>query len=118
MSAMSRISKQIVRVALILLLFQFLAPAFLPMVVQEIPADRETAFHPQHNSIVVPLLLKENDEKEHDDVFTSEGMPPLLDLAAHGVNLIASYQNKLTIVSAPDSYPQRPLFTLFCTFLI
>jgi hypothetical protein len=118
MSAISRISKQIVRVALILLLFQFLAPAFLPLVVQEIPADRETAFHPQHNSLVVPLLLKENDEKEHDDVVTSEGMPPLLDLAAHGVNLIASYKNKLTIVSAPESHPQRALLTLFCTFQI
>src|SRR5690242_19672242 len=118
MSAMSRISKQIVRVALILLLFQFLAPAFLPLVFQEIPADRETAFHPQHNSIVVPLLLKENDEKEHDEVLTSEGTPLLLDLADHGVNLNASYQNKLTIVSAPDNHPQRALWTLFCTCLI
>lgn len=115
---MSRISKQIVRVALILLLFQFLAPAFRPMVIQEIPANRESAFHAHHNSLVVPQLLKENDEKEHDDVSASEGMLPLLDLAAHSVNLIASHQNKLIIVSAPDGHPWRPLFTLLCTFLI
>jgi hypothetical protein len=118
MRAMSRISKQIVRVALLLLFFQFLAPAFLPMVVQEIPADRITAFHPQHSSIVVPLALKENDEKKHDDVLASEDMPPLLDLAVHSVNLIASYQNKLTIISVPDTSRQRSLFRLFCMLLI
>jgi len=116
MNVMLRISRQIVRAALVLLLFQFMAPAFLPMVVAEIPADRATAVHPQHNSIVVPLLLKEKEEEEHDDVFTSEGMPPLLDLSVHSINLIALH-HKLTILSIPK-HQRPPLFTLFCKLLI
>lgn len=115
---MFRISRQIVRLGLILMVFQFLAPAFMPVVVQEMPSDKVIAFHAQHSSVIAPMLLKEKDEKEHEEFFTITSSTPLLDLTSHSFNLAASHASKQLIVQDDSGLPQEPLFALFCTFLI
>ena len=115
---MFRISRQIVRLGLVLMVFQFLAPAFMPIVVQEMPSDKVTAYYQHHNSVVAPMLLKEKDEKEHEEIFSVTRSTPLLDLTSHSSNLAASHANKHQIVRDNYGLPQEPLFTLFCSFLI
>jgi len=115
---MFSISRQIVRLALVLMLFQFLAPAFMPIVVQEIPSERSTSFHQQHTSIVAPMLLKEKDEKEHEELFSVSNSTPLLDLTSHSFNLAASHQSIDSINQDEHNFSQPPLFARYCTFLI
>ena len=99
------------------MVFQFLAPAFMPIVVQEMPSDNATAYHAQHNSVIAPMLLKEKDEKEHEEIFSVTGSAPLLDLTSHSFNL-AAHASKHVIVQDDSGLHQEPLFTLFCSFLI
>ena len=107
------------RMALLLMLFQFFAPAFFPLVVQPGSNNKTTSIHVQHSSVVAPLLLKEKDEKEHDDFATISNLAPLLDLTAHSINLTASHKEKPNYFHQDFWYDPAPaLFTRFCTFLI
>jgi hypothetical protein len=119
-TTMFRTSRQIIRMALLLMLFQFLAPAFMPPAVQDFLSDKITVIHPQHSSIVAPLFLKEKEEeeKEDGDFFTVSRSAPLLDFTSHSFNLTASHGNKYSVFPQQHGFPQPPLFTLFCTFLI
>jgi len=116
---MVKTSKQIMRVALLLMLFQFFAPTFLPIVAQEVANGRETTIHVQHNSIPTPILLKEKDEKElEENSFTSSHIP-LLDLTIHSLNLEASHSGKVNYFHSEILYNSHPqLFTFHCTFVI
>jgi len=107
-----------VRIGLVLMVFQFLAPAFMPVVVQEMPSDKVTAYHAQHNSVIAPMFLKEKDEKEHEEFFSITGSTQLLDLTSHSFNLAASHASRQLIVQDDYRLPHQPLFSLFCTFLI
>ena len=116
---MVRTSKYIMRTALTLLLFQFFAPAFLPLVVQQVSHAKPTSIHVPHSSIVAPLLLKEKDEKEHDDFTSISALAPLLDLTAHSLNLKASHKGKPNYLRQDLWYDLAPaLFSRLCTFLI
>jgi hypothetical protein len=116
---MVRISKQIMRLALLLMLFQFFAPAFLPLVVQQVPNTKITSIHVQHSALVAPLLLKEKDEKEHDDFASISNLAPLLDLTAHSINLTASHKGKHNYFHQDLWYDLAPaIFTRLRTFLI
>ena len=116
---MKRVSKEIMKIALVLMLFQFLAPAFLPIVLQGTSNRDKLVYHAQHSSIVAPLLLKEKDEKEHEEFFSISGLAPLLDLTAHSSNLTASHKGKCTYFSNEHRYDSGPsLFTINCSFLI
>ena len=100
-------------------LFQFFAPAFLPLVVQQVPHAKATSIHVPHASIVAPLLLKEKDEKEHDGFASISNLAPLLDLTAHSINLTASHQGKPNYFHHDLWFDLAPaLFTRLCTFLI
>jgi hypothetical protein len=106
-------------VALTLVLFQFLAPAFFPLVVQEIPQSDTKYYHIQHSSIVAPLLLKEKDERELEEVVSIPSLSALLDLTIHSFNLTATHTGKNTYITDEQHYnPQPALFTRYCTFLI
>jgi hypothetical protein len=112
------ISRQIVRVALLVLLFQFVGPAFLPVITQEISVSKETTISVQHTSIVVPMFLKENDEKESAAFSSESAATPLLDLSSHSFNLTAVHDNKHAEVYEAHGVLHPPLITLFCTLLI
>src|SRR5688572_26863286 len=116
---MNGISKTIMKVALILILIQFFAPCFLPVTVQEISSKNSPSVHTQHNSLVVPLLLKEKDEKEHKGFSCASDLSPLLDLTIHSFNLTASHTSKNIYCSGERWYdPQPTLFIRNNTFLI
>jgi len=115
---MLRTSKYMVRMAIVLMLFQFLSPAFIPLVVQEIPTERPTAFHAQHSSIVAPMFLKEKDEKEDSEFSTITESAPILDLSRHSFNLAVSHSNKYSKSTEDVAFNQPPRFARFCSLLI
>ncbi len=116
---MNSISKKIVKLALILILFQFFAPCFLPVTIQEISPANSQSVHAQHNSLVVPFLLKEKDEKEHEGFSCESDLSPLLDLTIHSFNLTASHTSKNIYCSDERWYdPQPTLYLRNNTFLI
>jgi hypothetical protein len=114
-----RISRHIMRVALLLMLFQFFAPSFFPFVVQGIPNIKETNYHVQHNSIVAPLLLKEKDEKEKEETTAVSSLTPILDFTDHSLNLTATHARNQNYFHTDQGYDLHPaLFKRHCTFLI
>ena len=115
---MLRTSKYMVRMAIALMLFQFLSPAFIPLVVQEIPTERATAFHAQHSSIVAPMFLKEKDEKEDSELSTITESAPILDFSSHSFNLTVSHSKKYSKFAEELSFSPPPRSALFCTLLI
>jgi len=104
--------------ALLLMLFQFLSPAFIPLIVQATPTNKAITYNVQHSSIVAPMLLKEKDEKEDCDFLPVSDSTPLLDLTSHSSNLTASHKEKYSISFECHTFLQPPLSTLYCTFLI
>jgi hypothetical protein len=104
--------------ALVLMLFQFLSPAFIPLVVQANATEKATSFNPQHSSIVAPTFLKEKDEKEDSEFFSITEPTPILDLTTHSFNLTVSHSNKDSNSTEESALNQPPRFALFCTLLI
>ena len=115
---MTGVSKQIVRIALLVMLFQFVCPAFLPIVTQRDAVSKETTIGVQHTSIVIPLLLKEKDEKETAEFTSDSDATPLLDLLTHSINLTAAHDHEHAAVYEEHSTTRPPLFRLLCTLLI
>jgi len=115
---MLSISKQVVRIALMVMLFQFVCPAFMSIVVQQIPTSKEITFSVQHTSIVAPMLLKEKDEQENEEFLVISNSAPLLDFTSHTINLIASHDNKSAAITEVHSTIQPLPFTMFCTLQI
>lgn len=115
---MSSISKQIVRIALLVMLFQFVGPAFLSVATQRESVSKETTIGIEHSSIVVPLLLKEKDEKESTQASSNSQLALLIDLSSHVLNLTAAHDNKHAKVYEEHGIAHPPLFKVFCTFLI
>lgn len=116
---MFRTSKQIIRIALLTMLFQILAPSFMPMVARETHGDKDIAFHTNNNSMADPMLLQEQDEKEDGDFSPSSSPAPLLDLTSHTFNLVASHKKKYSQFTEDEQgFSKRPISIHFCTFLI
>ena len=107
-----------IRMAIALMLFNFLSPAFIPLVVQEIPTEKATAFHAQHSSIVAPMFLKEKEEKDDSESSTITEPAPILDFSTHSFNLTASHSNKYSNSAGDVAFNQPPRLALFCTLLI
>ena len=116
---MSRTSRYMVRMALALMLFQFLSPAFIPLIVQQIPTEKATAFHAQHSSIIAPTFLKEKDEKEDGDLDTPNEPAAILDFTSHSFNLAVCHSNKYSKFAEEEHvFIQPPRFALLCILLI
>ena len=116
---MNSIPRQILKLAVILVLIQFFSPCFLPSTVYEISDASSQSIHIQHNSVTVPFLLKEKDEKEHDEFSSESNLSTLLDLNIHSFNLTASHTTKNIYCSDDRWYdPQPTLFVRNSTFLI
>ena len=116
---MVRISKQIMRMALLLMLFQIFAPSFFPLIVQQTSHKNEVNVHVQHSSIVAPLLLKEKDEKSHEEHLNVSNLAAILDLTVHSINLTATHTRKQNYFHQDLRYNLQPsLFARLCSFLI
>jgi hypothetical protein len=109
------------RIALLLLLFQFFAPSFFPVMVRETANTKASSyFQVPHSSIIAPFLLKENDEKEYEETSSASHVALIIiDFTDHSTNLIASHKRKSNYVYTDKWYDSQPaLFTRHCTFLI
>jgi hypothetical protein len=107
------------RVALLLMLFQFFAPSFFPVVIQEAPHAKASYLQVPHGSIAIPFLLKENDEKEYEENSSVPNLAIIIDFADHSTNLTATHKRKSNYSHKDQWYdPQPALFTRHCTFLI
>ncbi len=115
---MSRTFTYMVRMALVVMLFQFLSPAFIPLIVQEIPTEKATAYHAQHSSIIAPTFLKEKDEKEDSDLSAPNEPAAILDFISHGLNLAVSHSNKYSKFEEGYVFIQPPRLDLLCILLI
>ena len=113
--------KHIMRIVLVLIVFQFIAPAFFPVVSQGAEPNKETScYHPLHSSIIVPLLLKEKEENEESVSDNSTiHFIPLIDFTDHSFVLTELHENKFIPFVYRDRYDyQPPLFTLHGSFII
>jgi|GEM_PF-1862044 hypothetical protein len=110
-------SKQIVRIVLLVMLFQFVGPSFLPITTQREAVSKETTIGIQHTSIVVPVLLKDKDETENTETTSHPVLALLIDLSSHVINLSAAHDNKHSI-HEKQGITHPPRFRVFCTLLI
>lgn len=112
-------SKSAMRIALALMLFQLFAPIVFPVMGQENLNTNTLNYHAQHNSSVLPILLKEKEEKEYEESLSNENLILILDLSTHSANLTATHNFKSNHTRSNLSYALQPaLFTRHCSFLI
>lgn len=109
------------RVVLIALLFQILAPVFLPIVTQAADFQSDHAvLHAHHCSLVLPQLLKEkegDEAKVHYDVLGTDFL--IIDFSDHTSVLTQSHESKLTSCSFSEHIDLHPpLYTLFSVYII
>jgi hypothetical protein len=112
----------LMRIVLFLLLFQFISPAFLHVAGQgvEVTEVKSASLHPEQNSILLPLILKEKEEDEHEDVaITTFIRTQLIDFTDHILALTELHELKNNSVHFENwcAY-QPPLFELHCTYII
>lgn len=113
--------KQTMRIILLLLLFQFVAPVFISVVTlgADTNEDFKCAYHEQHNSIVIPQLLKETDETDSKEESLVVNLITLIDFTDHVSVLTESHETKITPINFRDQFDLLPpLFTLHRAFLI
>jgi hypothetical protein len=118
---MTELKNTIMRFVLVLMLFQFIAPAFISVISQGADAEKETTnYHAEHSSIIIPLFLKEKEETEESRADDSHfDLIPLIDFKDHSFVLTELHETKFTPFIYRDRYDfQPPLFTLHGAFII
>jgi hypothetical protein len=119
---MSLSTTHIMRIIFFLLVFQFISPAFLP-VAQGFDSEQDKkplCLKTEHSSILLPLLLKEKEENEHEESVISFSLNQLIiDFTDHSLALTELHASKYEPIHFGIRYDhQPPLFTLNCTFII
>ncbi len=118
---MNRDTKYIMRTLLVILLFQFVSPLFFSIVtLGSVSEDSKAALVPTHSSIVVPVFLKEQEEREHEESFVkSYELIPLIDFFNQSLSHTASQSLIYKGYNHQDKFGCQPLlFKLNNTFLI
>ncbi|WP_333820195.1 hypothetical protein [Ohtaekwangia sp.] len=120
---MAGLSRQLMRLVLVALLFQFLSPAFFTVMEDHDQQSNgcATAIHAHYNTLAIPQLLKEKDETEFktDDILDIAGFIPLLDFSAHSFVLAQLHTIRFRPFNFSDRIDQHPpLFTLYSSFII
>lgn len=115
---MAKTSRYISGLVLFIMVFQFFAPTFLP-VVRETPNSKATCYQAAHSSIVAPILLKEKDEKEHEESSSVSSSIAILDFLDHSINLTATHGSTKVYLKNDYWYDPHPaIHSRYCTFLI
>ena len=112
---------QLMRIVLALLLFQFISPAFLPVAGQGLDAveKRSISLHAEHSSILLPLILREKEEDDHEGSDITFVLTQLIDFSDHNLALTELHELKYNSLNYAQWYNhQPPLFALFCTYII
>lgn len=115
---MARVTRQIVRIALLMMLFQFSAPAFLLISSQRASVSNDTTISEQHSSLIIPTILKGNDEEEGVEKSTDSDLTMVMDLSNHVTNLTAAHDLRLSELYAQHGIDHPPVFEFFCRLLI
>ncbi len=108
------------RISLLALLFQFIAPAFFYIHAADNTHNGDVCLHKHHRSIAVQQLLKEKNETEIEaEAFDTADFTPLLDFAVHALALIQWHEHQFV----PSAYKNGihhhpPLFTLHHALII
>src|SRR3954469_24320500 len=88
-------SLYLMRIVLLLLLFQFIAPTFLPVALPDIGGDNNVvSYHPVHTSLLIPIVFKEKEENEQEDAVQSFVPTQLIDFTDHTFALTQLHQSK------------------------
>ena len=118
---MARDTKHMMRTLIVLLLFQFISPSLFSVVtLGSVTGKEKASLTPSHSSIVVPIFLREQEERDHDETpVKAFDLPLLIDFSNHSFTHTASqslvYKGYNHLVRFGYA---RPLFELNCTFLI
>ena len=120
---MTGTTKHVMRMVLLALLFQFICPVFLTTTVQGSPSSEHQQdadnIHVHHNSIILPLLLKEKDETEVETLDFSVSFVALIDFSRQSSLLSEFHKTKLIPFVYHDHIDHHPpLFTLYSVYLI
>lgn len=112
-------TSNIMRTIFLLLIFQLIAPAFLPVAQSfETEHEKPTSIQTHHSSILLPLLEKE--ENEHEESLSHFALTQLIiDFSDHTLALAVLHESTIDNVQVGIRYDhQPPLFNIFCAFLI
>jgi hypothetical protein len=116
---LQRISKTLIRIVLLLLIVQFVTPAFANVGTEDSPTHEKNSYKAQHDSgIIVSVLLKENSEEKSEGEGDEKHITlALIDFSFHTTALKQSHAIISPRVSDERLIP-APLFKLNCVFLI
>ena len=109
-------NKVLVHTVMILLLVQFITPAFAQVVTQGNTIEEKNSYKSQHDQgITVSVFLKENAEEKSTTPKTH--ITPLLDFSFHAIALKQVHENFYSQISNVRP-PQGPIFKLIRAFLL
>ncbi len=114
-------AKHIMKTLIVFLLFQFVSPALFSIVtLAAMPCTNKSIIAPSHNSIVVPIFLNEQEEKDHEEIANKSGeLPPLIDFSNHSFTHTAAQSLRYKGCSHLGRFIYSPpLFAINCSFLI
>ena len=115
---LQRISKALIRIVLLLLIVQFVTPAFANVGTPDNTTQEKNSYKTQHDSgIVVSVLLKENSEEKSEGEDKTYVAFELIDFSFHTSALTQSHSITFSRTSHEQLIP-APLFKLNCVFLI
>ncbi len=120
---MTGLRNTIMRFVLVLMLFQFIAPAFINAVCQNDESQPDTvAYHTENSTLIFPQFLKEKEETEEESSHLEDShfdLVPLIDFTDHSFVLTESHETKFTPLLYRDRYDvSPPLFTLHNSYII
>ena len=117
---MTRDTKYIMRTLIVLLLFQFISPSLFSVVsLGSVSDDAKHALTPLHSSIIVPIFLNEQEEKDHkEEPVRSADLTLLIDFFNHSLTHSASQSLIFKGCNHQDTFGCEPVFKLNCSFLI
>lgn len=120
---MTGLRNTIMRFVLVLMLFQFIAPAFINVVSQDGESQKGiSTYHAESNTIVFPLFLKEKEETEEESSRFDDAhfdVVPLIDFTDHSFVLTELHETRFTTLPYRDRYDvSPPLFTLHNSYII
>jgi hypothetical protein len=120
---MTGLRNTIMRFVLVLMMFQFIAPAFMYIVCQSDESQKGAlTYHTENSTIVFPQFLKEKEETEEESTRFSDAhfdFIPLIDFTDQSFVLTELHETKFTPLLYRDRYDvSPPLFTLHSSYII
>jgi len=114
---MSGVVRQIMRTVIAVMLFQFIAPTFLPTT--EARLGHTLQYETDHNSVFAPQFLKETDESSLEK-FSKGGCISILNLTSHFFSITTLHDKRSYFLydHQDPSAPASLLFKIHRTFRI